>query len=140
MPTPFTHLATVPELLAHPGLSAGLAAALTAELPAFLLGNIAPDTVFPKGDFRNVYFKGDRKQDVHAHTEALKPLLDGEASTLPELALRFCLSQDAVSTVIPGMRRISSVESNIGVSDGRRLSPRRLEQLRAHAWRRNFYS
>jgi len=105
-----------------------------------LLGNIAPDTVFPKGDFRNVYFKGDRKQDVHAHTEALKPLLDGEASTLPELALRFCLSQDAVSTVIPGMRRISSVESNIGVSDGRCLSPRRLEQLRAHAWRRNFYS
>jgi aryl-alcohol dehydrogenase-like predicted oxidoreductase len=104
-----------------------------------LLGNIAPDTAFPKGDFRNVYFKGDRKAEVHAHTEALRPLLDGEAKALPELALRFCLSQDAVSTVIPGMRRISSVESNIGVSDGRRLSPALLERLRGHAWPRNFY-
>jgi len=43
MPTPFTHLATVPELFAHPDLGADLAALLRAELPAFLLGNIAPD-------------------------------------------------------------------------------------------------
>lgn len=104
-----------------------------------LLGNIAPDTLFPSGDFRNVYFKGDRKKDVHARTEALRALLDAEAATLPELALRFCLSHDAVSTVIPGMRRLSSVESNIAVSDGRRLSAARREQLRDHAWPRNFY-
>jgi aryl-alcohol dehydrogenase-like predicted oxidoreductase len=104
-----------------------------------LLGNITPETVFPKGDFRNVYFKGDRKKEVHAHTEALRELLGGEANGLPELGLRFCLSQDAVSTVIPGMRRISSVESNVGVSDGRRLSAGLLERLRAHAWPRNFY-
>jgi aryl-alcohol dehydrogenase-like predicted oxidoreductase len=104
-----------------------------------LLGNITPETTFPAGDFRNVYFKGDRKTQVHAQTEALRAALDGEAATLPELALRFCLSQDAVSTVIPGMRRLSSVESNIGMSDGRRLSPALRERLRGHAWPRNFY-
>jgi aryl-alcohol dehydrogenase-like predicted oxidoreductase len=104
-----------------------------------LLGNITPETVFPKGDFRNVYFKADRKNEVHARTEALRPLLGDEAQALPELALRFCLSQDAVSTVIPGMRRLGSVESNIGVSDGRRLSPALRERLRGHAWPRNFY-
>jgi len=104
-----------------------------------LLGTIAPDTVFPKGDFRNHYFGGERKAQAHTRTEALKTLLGAEATTLPELALRFCLTHDAVSTVIPGMRRLSSVESNIAASDGRRLSPNLMTSLAAHAWPRNFY-
>jgi aryl-alcohol dehydrogenase-like predicted oxidoreductase len=104
-----------------------------------LLGTITAATTFPEGDFRNVYFKGERKREVHARTVALKGLLGEEAKTLPELALRFCLSEDAVSTVIPGMRRISSVEANVAASDGRRLSPALRERLRAHAWARNFY-
>ena len=68
-----------------------------------------------------------------------KKLLDGEAESLPELALRFCLSHEAVSTVIPGMRRLSSVEANVAVSDGRRLSPEIRAKLKGHAWPRNFY-
>ncbi len=52
MPTPFTHLATVPELFAQPGLEAALAATLTADLPAFLLGNIAPDVQTVSGQSR----------------------------------------------------------------------------------------
>jgi aryl-alcohol dehydrogenase-like predicted oxidoreductase len=104
-----------------------------------LTGSITPRSEFPRGDFRNRYFEGERKQQVYERAEALRALLDGEAKTLPELALRFCLSHDAVSTVIPGMRRVSSVEANAAVSDGRRLSPAMRERLRAHAWPRNFY-
>jgi aryl-alcohol dehydrogenase-like predicted oxidoreductase len=104
-----------------------------------LTGTITPDAVFPEGDFRNEYFHGDRRREVFARGEALKKLIDGEAKTLPELALRFCLSHDAVTTVIPGMRRLSTVEASVSVSDGRRLSPALLERLRAHAWPRNFY-
>ena len=104
-----------------------------------LLGTITPDTEFPKGDFRNHYFGGERKGEVHRRTQALQQLLGDEAATLPELALRYCLSHDAVSTVIPGMRRLSSVEANVAVSDGRRLSPKLMEALRSHAWLRNFY-
>ena len=104
-----------------------------------LTGTITPDSRFPPGDFRSQYFKGDRKRQVWERAEALKKLLDGEAGTLPELALRFILSHDAVSTVIPGMRRLSSVQANVAVSDGRRLSPAMREKLKAHAWRRNFY-
>jgi aryl-alcohol dehydrogenase-like predicted oxidoreductase len=104
-----------------------------------LTGAISPRSEFPRGDFRNRYFEGERKQQVYERAEALKALLDGEAKTLPELALRFCLSHDAVSTVIPGMRRVSSVEANVAVSDGRRFSPSMRERLRAHAWARNFY-
>jgi aryl-alcohol dehydrogenase-like predicted oxidoreductase len=104
-----------------------------------LTGGITPHTTFPERDWRNQYFAGDRKRQVHERATALQALLGEEARTLPELALRFCLSHDAVSTVIPGMRRIASVEANAAVSDGRRLSPALRERLRAHAWPRNFY-
>ena len=105
-----------------------------------LTGTITPDSTFPSGDFRSQYFKGDRKREVWQRTEGLKKLLDGDAKTLPELALRFILSHDAVSTVIPGMRRLTSVQANVAVSDGRRLSPALREKLKAHAWPRNFYA
>jgi aryl-alcohol dehydrogenase-like predicted oxidoreductase len=104
-----------------------------------LTGTITPDSTFPAGDFRSHYFEGDRKRQVWERAEALKKLLDGDAKTLPELALRFILSHDAVSTVIPGMRRLSSVQANVSVSDGRRLSPALRDKLKAHAWPRNFY-
>jgi aryl-alcohol dehydrogenase-like predicted oxidoreductase len=104
-----------------------------------LTGQIRPDTEFPEGDFRNDYFSGDRRRQVFERARALEALLDGEAHTLPELALRFCLSHDAVSTVIPGMRRVATVEASVAVSDGRRLSPALLQRLEAHAWARNFY-
>jgi aryl-alcohol dehydrogenase-like predicted oxidoreductase len=104
-----------------------------------LTGQITPTTVFPKGDFRNHYFGGERRREVFKRTEALRGLLDGEAKSLPELALRFCLSPDAVTTVIPGMRRTTTVEANAQISDGRRLSPSLLERLKTHAWPRNFY-
>ena len=38
---------------------------------------------------------------------------------MPELALRFILQEPAVSTVIPGMRKLKNVEANI--ADQRRL-------------------
>jgi aryl-alcohol dehydrogenase-like predicted oxidoreductase len=105
-----------------------------------LTGAITPDTRFPPGDWRERYFAGDRKAQVHARAEALRALLGEEARDLPELALRFCLGHEAVSTVIPGMRRRATVEANAAVSDGRRLSAALRERLRAHAWPRNFYA
>jgi aryl-alcohol dehydrogenase-like predicted oxidoreductase len=104
-----------------------------------LTGTITPQTTFPEGDFRNRYFAGERRRQVWERTERLKALLGDEAQTLPELALRFCLSHPAVSTVIPGMRRVATVEANTSVSDGRLLSPALREALKAHAWPRNFY-
>jgi aryl-alcohol dehydrogenase-like predicted oxidoreductase len=104
-----------------------------------LTGTITPDTVFPEGDFRTEYFRGERKREVYERGLALQQAMGDEAKTLPELALRFCLSHDAVSTVIPGMRRVASVEANAAAGDGRRLSPRLLAELAHHAWPRNFW-
>ncbi len=104
-----------------------------------LTGSITAETKFPAGDWRNDYFRGDRKARVAARVEPLRRYLGAEARTLSELALRFCLAHPAVSTVIPGMRTRKHVGANTNVSDARRLSDGLLSALAAHAWPRNFY-
>ncbi|MFZ4984827.1 MAG: aldo/keto reductase [Blastocatellia bacterium] len=101
-----------------------------------LTGSIRPDTVFPESDFRAFFFRGDRRQKVFDRVERLKLLLNHEALSLPELALRYVLSHDAVSTVIPGMRSTRNVNSNLSWSDGRRLSPDMRWRLKQFAWDR----
>ncbi|HEY7181514.1 MAG TPA: aldo/keto reductase [Blastocatellia bacterium] len=101
-----------------------------------LTGAVRPDSVWPETDFRSWFFQGDRKQKVYDRVERLKLLLGDEAKSLAELALRFTLSHDAVSTVIPGMRSTKNVTANISYSDGRKLSPETLEKLKAFAWDR----
>ncbi|MGC8897544.1 MAG: aldo/keto reductase [Bacteroidota bacterium] len=105
-----------------------------------LTGAITPETTFPEHDWRNNYFRGERKREVYERVGKLKTLLGEEAQTLPELALRFCLSHKAVSTVIVGMRKSGHASANATVSDGRTLSPQLLAELKKHQWRRNFYS
>lgn len=104
-----------------------------------LTGAITEQTTFPPDDFRTRYFRGDRKKQVVERVGKLRKLLNDEAKSLPELALRFVLSHSAISTVIPGMRKLKNVEANIAVSDGRRLSLDLLAELKRHAWDRNFY-
>ncbi len=104
-----------------------------------LTGGVREDTVFPEGDWRHRYFRGDRRAEAARRADALSQLLGEEARTLPELALRFCLSRSEVATVIPGMRRASHARANAAVSDGRTLSPGLLERLRSHAFEKNWY-
>lgn len=104
-----------------------------------LTGKVRRDTSFPPGDFREHYFRGDRKLQVEERVKKLEALLNDEVPTLPELALRFCLSPEAVSTVIPGMRKVEHVRANCAVSDGKRLPENLLRELEKHAWDKNFY-
>jgi aryl-alcohol dehydrogenase-like predicted oxidoreductase len=105
-----------------------------------LTGAVRADTTFLPGDWRERYFRDDRRAQAAQHADALLPLLGDDARTLPELALRFCLSRPEVSTVIPGMRRREHVLANAMVSDGRVLSPRVLDRLAEHAWEKNWYT
>ena len=54
--------------------------------------------------------------------------------SLPEMALRFILSNRDVSTIIPGMRKPAHVEANLATSDAGRLSEELLAELRKHRW------
>jgi aryl-alcohol dehydrogenase-like predicted oxidoreductase len=104
-----------------------------------LTGAIRPGVTFPPGDFRHDYFRGDRPDQVAARISKLEPVLLREARTLADGALRFCLSHDAVSTVIPGMRTPEHARANCAASDGRRLTPGLLAELKQHEWNRSFY-
>jgi aryl-alcohol dehydrogenase-like predicted oxidoreductase len=104
-----------------------------------LTGNITPETTFPRGDWRNRYFRGDRKRQVWERAEKLKQDLGHDHGSLAQVALRFCLTHPAVSTVIPGMRSIGNVESSCAVSDLGPLPAAVLEKLTKHTWIRNFY-
>jgi aryl-alcohol dehydrogenase-like predicted oxidoreductase len=104
-----------------------------------LTGKITPETTFPEEDWRNDYFRGERKQEVQEHAEALSWLIQGDVESLPEAALRFCLSHPAVSTVIAGMRQARHVESNMRASNKGPLAAEDLERLKDHAWPHNFW-
>jgi aryl-alcohol dehydrogenase-like predicted oxidoreductase len=104
-----------------------------------LAGAITPETEFPEGDFRARYFQGDRKQQVDDRVAAIVDDLGIARDELAETALRFILSNDAVSSVIPGMRSTRNVERNCAAGDGKGLPGEQVEQLHRHRWVRNFY-
>jgi aryl-alcohol dehydrogenase-like predicted oxidoreductase len=100
-----------------------------------LTGTLTKDTVFPKDDWRSTYFVPENLKASVEHADALKPLIP-QGMTIPEMALRFILANDEVSTIIPGMRKIRNVESNIASSDGRRLEKDLMTKLKDHRWDR----
>src|SRR5712692_4635793 len=104
-----------------------------------LTGQIRSDTVFPAGDWRAEYFAGDRRAEAERRGKALAQLLGDQVQTLPELALRFCLSSPQVSTVIPGMRRAGHVRQNVVAAEKGQLAPALLSKLEPHAWEKNWY-
>jgi aryl-alcohol dehydrogenase-like predicted oxidoreductase len=104
-----------------------------------LTGRITPDTTFEEGDFRNNYFRDDRKQQVYQRVQNIVSDLGISPDEMAETALRYVLSRTAVSTVIAGMRSVRNVERNCRVGDGRGLAREKVEKLKAHRWVRNFY-
>lgn len=104
-----------------------------------LTGQIKADTVFPPGDWRAEYFAGERKAEAERRGKALATVLDDQVQTLPELALRFCLSSPEISTVIPGMRRPAHVRQNAMSAGKGALPAGLLAKLKPHAWDKNWY-
>jgi aryl-alcohol dehydrogenase-like predicted oxidoreductase len=101
-----------------------------------LTGTLTCDSKWPDGDFRNLYFNPDNLRQTLERVDKLRPVVPDDM-TMPELTLRHILHHAAVSTVIPGMRKLRHVEENIRVSDGRRLDPAMLVELKKHRWGRS---
>jgi aryl-alcohol dehydrogenase-like predicted oxidoreductase len=100
-----------------------------------LTGTLTKESRWPDGDWRNTYFVPENLAPSVDRAEALRPLVP-PSMTMPELALRWILAEPAVSTIIPGMRKIAHVEANLAVSDGRTLDPELIQELQAHRWDR----
>ena len=100
-----------------------------------LTGTLTPESRWPEGDFRNLYFFPEHLSATVDRVERLRPDVPA-GMTMAELALRHILEHPAVSTVIPGMRRPAHVEQNLGASDGVRLPADLMARLRRHRWDR----
>jgi aryl-alcohol dehydrogenase-like predicted oxidoreductase len=101
-----------------------------------LTGTLTQDATWPEGDWRNLYFTPENLKTTLARVDRLTPLVPA-GSTLPDLALRFIVHHPAVSTTIPGMRKVRNVEANLASSDAPPLEPALIEALRTHRWDRD---
>lgn len=100
-----------------------------------LTGTFTKETSFPENDWRATYFVKENLVASVEHADALKPLIP-KGMTMAELAIRFILSNNDISTTIPGMRRLRNVESNMACSDGKGLPAGLLKELKNHRWDR----
>ena len=104
-----------------------------------LTGNITEGTHFHAGDFRASYFKDDRKKQIKERVDKIWQEVKEETNSMVEAALRFTISFEAVTSVIPGMRTKEHLLSNIETINKGPLSNDLIERLKAHKWNRNFY-
>ncbi|HZU87568.1 MAG TPA: aldo/keto reductase [Anaerolineaceae bacterium] len=104
-----------------------------------LTGAFKPGHVFEPGDWRKDWLTPERLEIANKRLDKLRGLLDANAPDLATLALKFILSNPAVTTTIPGMRKLRNVEANARASDGRLLEAAKLEQLRAQAFWHGWY-
>jgi aryl-alcohol dehydrogenase-like predicted oxidoreductase len=99
-----------------------------------LTGTLTKESRWPEGDWRNIYFVPENLIPSVERADALKPIAQDAGLTMPEMALRFILGNPDVSTIIPGMRKVRHVESNIAASDAGPLPAELNARLRAHRW------
>jgi aryl-alcohol dehydrogenase-like predicted oxidoreductase len=97
-----------------------------------LTGNFGPNVKMDPTDWRSEWLTPERRREAAGRVDALKQFLKPDRPTLAALALKFCLSHPAVSTVIPGMRKLSHVDTNCAVSDGKLLSAEEVKALEKH--------
>ena len=76
-----------------------------------------------------------RSKNTVERVEELKKIIPS-GMTLPEMALRFILSNPTASTTIVGMRKPEHVKGNIAASDARPLDQALLKELKNHRWDR----
>jgi aryl-alcohol dehydrogenase-like predicted oxidoreductase len=102
-----------------------------------LTGTMTANDRWPNGDWRNLYFTPDNLRRTLERVDRVKPLVP-PGGTLPDLALRFILHHPAVSTTIPGMRRVRNVEANLAAGEAPPLPAETIHALRAHRWDRDW--
>lgn len=100
-----------------------------------LTGTLTQDTKWAEGDWRNTYFVPENLIPSVEHADAVKPLIP-KGSTMSEIALRFILGEPTVSTIIPGMRKLSHTQTNMKASDEGLLNADLMKQLEKHRWDR----
>jgi len=100
-----------------------------------LTDSLTINSKWPEGDWRNLYFGAENLQPSLDHLASLKSALPTDTN-IPELALQFILSNQNVSTTIPGMRKIKNINANAATSDKGPLPQALIDILRSCRWDR----
>ncbi|UCG54864.1 MAG: aldo/keto reductase [Dehalococcoidia bacterium] len=95
----------------------------------FLTGDYSENTEFAPEDHRLNWPKEQLERWTRS-VDLFASLCAGKNRTPAQLALRFCLSYEGVSTVIPGMMNRKEVEENVKSSDLEDLSEEELTTIR----------
>jgi len=103
----------------------------------FLTGKYDFKSRFPSGDIRNSFPEGYKKGMIKT-AEKLNFLIENKEITLAQAALKFVLSNDAVSTVIPGIKTEYQAKENLRAGDGDGLSRAELGKIK-ELTKNNFY-
>lgn len=100
-----------------------------------LTGSLTLDSKWPEEDWRNTYFVPENLRSSVEHAEPLKELIP-DGMSMAEMALRFILNEERVSTIIPGMRNLAHVEANLATSESGPLECDLHQELKKHRWDR----
>ena len=107
-----------------------------------LTGKYNFETTFPDGDVRQHYFRGNNLKAVIVRVNEIKNYKDDKHPNLSmaDFALKFCLSNNTVSTVIPGIRNTKQAELNTLVSDGNYFDNVEMKELEQFTWRKDYWN
>ncbi len=111
----------------------GIAVVVRQPLSSGLLsGQLTPDTVFAENDYRKTWPREKFLSDLE-RVEEIKAIVEKEARSLPQAALKFILAHPAVSSVVPGMMTPAQIDDGVATSGATPLSQYVLQQLRRTA-------
>ena len=94
----------------------------------WLTGKYNERTEFPADDLRSIRYTSERVRETAAQVGQLDFLLE-EADSMVDAALRFVLSNPAVSTVIPGAKTPAQLDDIVNAA-GKTLSAGALDRVR----------
>ena len=102
-----------------------------------LTGKVNEDTVFKENDHRS-YRKKEWIIEAMKKIDKIKPIADSRGWNIPQLAIKFILSNEPISTVIPTVLNIEELESFVDMSDGKYLNRSELNQIE-EMYENNFF-
>jgi aryl-alcohol dehydrogenase-like predicted oxidoreductase len=102
-----------------------------------LTGKVNMDTVFDKNDHRSTR-KKEWIAEAIKKVEKIKPIADSRGWTVAELAIKFILSQNKVTTVLPTVVDSEEIEIFAQMSDGKYLQRDELESI-SELYENNFF-
>jgi aryl-alcohol dehydrogenase-like predicted oxidoreductase len=93
-----------------------------------LTGKVKADTKIDEKDHRSVR-RGEWVKSALDKVEQLRPIADRNGLTITELAIKFILSKNPVSSVFPTVISIEEIEQFAAMSDGKYLPSSDMEQI-----------